>query len=39
MHVGATPSDHSTLDADALPAIVNAIRARRYTFAALPGYL
>ena len=36
MHVGANPNDHSTLDADALPAIIRAIRARGYTFVTLP---
>jgi peptidoglycan/xylan/chitin deacetylase (PgdA/CDA1 family) len=35
MHVGANPTDHSTLDADALPGIISAIRARRYKFVTL----
>jgi peptidoglycan/xylan/chitin deacetylase (PgdA/CDA1 family) len=35
MHVGATPSDHSTLDADALPTIIHAIRARGYRLVTL----
>ena len=39
MHVGANPIDHSTLDADALPAIMAAIHARGYVFVALPAYL
>ncbi|HET8979600.1 MAG TPA: polysaccharide deacetylase family protein [Solirubrobacteraceae bacterium] len=39
MHVGANPTDHSTLDADALPAILRAIRARGYTFVTVPDYL
>jgi peptidoglycan/xylan/chitin deacetylase (PgdA/CDA1 family) len=39
MHVGATPADHSTLDADALPTIIKAIRARGYACVILPGYL
>jgi peptidoglycan/xylan/chitin deacetylase (PgdA/CDA1 family) len=39
MHVGANPGDHSTLDADALPRIISAIRARGYRFVALPQYL
>jgi peptidoglycan/xylan/chitin deacetylase (PgdA/CDA1 family) len=30
MHTGANPDDHSTLDADALPGIITAIRARGY---------
>jgi peptidoglycan/xylan/chitin deacetylase (PgdA/CDA1 family) len=38
MHVGANPNDHSTLDADALPGIIRAIRARRYRFVALNEY-
>jgi peptidoglycan/xylan/chitin deacetylase (PgdA/CDA1 family) len=32
MHVGSHPTDHSMLDAAALPQIVDAIRARGYTF-------
>jgi peptidoglycan/xylan/chitin deacetylase (PgdA/CDA1 family) len=36
MHVGANPGDHSTLDADALPTIIRAIRARGYRFVTLP---
>lgn len=39
MHVGANPHDHSTLDADALPGIINAIRARGYRFVTLNEYL
>jgi peptidoglycan/xylan/chitin deacetylase (PgdA/CDA1 family) len=35
MHVGANPHDHSTLDADALPAIIRAIRAHAYQFVTL----
>jgi peptidoglycan/xylan/chitin deacetylase (PgdA/CDA1 family) len=38
MHVGANPDDHSTLDADALPRIIDAIRAHGYGFAALTRY-
>lgn len=38
MHVGANPSDHSTLDGDALPGIINAIKARGYGFTTLPSY-
>ena len=39
MHVGSNPTDNSTLDADALPAIIRAIRRRGYTFITLPGHL
>jgi peptidoglycan/xylan/chitin deacetylase (PgdA/CDA1 family) len=39
MHVGANPTDHSTLDADALPGIIAAIHARGYRFVTLPVYL
>jgi peptidoglycan/xylan/chitin deacetylase (PgdA/CDA1 family) len=35
MHVGANPQDHSTLDADALAGIINAIRAKGYRFVTL----
>ncbi|GAA2479573.1 hypothetical protein GCM10009858_16430 [Terrabacter carboxydivorans] len=35
MHVGAHPTDHSTLDADALPRMIGELRARGYTFATL----
>lgn len=35
MHVGANPDDGSTLDADALPATITALRARGYHFVAL----
>jgi peptidoglycan/xylan/chitin deacetylase (PgdA/CDA1 family) len=35
MHVGAHPTDHSTLDADALPRVISALRARGYTFTTL----
>ena len=38
MHVGANPHDHSTLDADALPGIISAIRARGYQFVTLSQY-
>lgn len=38
MHVGANPTDHSTLDADALPEIITAIRARGYEFVTLNEY-
>ena len=39
MHVGANPTDHSTLDAGALPRIIGAIRARGYRFVTVPPYL
>ena len=39
MHVGANPTDHSTLDADALEEIINAVRTRGYAFVTLPAYL
>jgi peptidoglycan/xylan/chitin deacetylase (PgdA/CDA1 family) len=38
MHAGANPHDHSTLDADALPGIISAIRARGYQFVTLNDY-
>lgn len=38
MHVGANPHDHSTLDADALPAIIRAMRANGYHFVTLGEY-
>ncbi len=38
MHVGANPDDHSTLDADALPGIISAIRARGFRFVTLSDY-
>jgi peptidoglycan/xylan/chitin deacetylase (PgdA/CDA1 family) len=38
MHTGANPNDHSTLDADALPGIIKAIRARGYRFVTLNEY-
>ena len=39
MHVGATPADRSTLDADALPRVIAAIRARGYEIVALRDFL
>ncbi len=39
MHVGANPDDHSTLDANALPGIIDAIRSRGYRFVTLNDYL
>jgi peptidoglycan/xylan/chitin deacetylase (PgdA/CDA1 family) len=38
MHVGAAP-DGTTLDADALPALVRAIRARGYELVSLPAFV
>ena len=35
MHVGANPDDGTTLDADALPAIISGLEARGYTFTTL----
>lgn len=35
MHVGSNPDDDSILDADALPAIINGLRAKGYTFVTL----
>lgn len=39
MHVGAHPQDGSTLDADALPAVIDGLRARGYTLVDLPSAL
>ncbi|HMA48081.1 MAG TPA: polysaccharide deacetylase family protein [Frankiaceae bacterium] len=36
MHVGSNPDDHTTLDAQALPTIIDRMRARGYTFVTLP---
>jgi peptidoglycan/xylan/chitin deacetylase (PgdA/CDA1 family) len=38
MHVGSVAADHSTLDADALPGIIRAIRSRGYQLVTLNGY-
>lgn len=35
MHVGSNPTDHSTLDATALPSVIASIRAAGYSFASL----
>ena len=35
MHVGSNPTDHSTLDADALPRVVSGLRAAGYGFVTL----
>ena len=34
-HVGSHPSDHSTLDADALPRVISGLRAAGYDFVTL----
>ncbi|GAA6526013.1 polysaccharide deacetylase family protein [Intrasporangium sp. DVR] len=39
MHVGAHPEDGSTLDADALPRMIDALRARGYGFVTLQAVL
>lgn len=39
MHVGSHPTDGSTLDADALPGMIDALRARGYTFVTLNALL
>lgn len=39
MHVGAHPTDHSTLDAAALPQIISGLRARGYSFVTLEAVL
>ena len=38
MHVGSHPTDHSTLDADALPTIISELRARGYGFTTVRQY-
>lgn len=39
MHVGSNPTDHSTLDADALPQVIDRLRARGYAFVTLDALL
>lgn len=39
MHVGSHPTDGSTLDADALPGIIDALRAKGYTFVTMNALL
>lgn len=39
MHVGAHPRDHSTLDADALPRVIDGLRQRGYGFVTLDAAL
>ncbi|MCK6212076.1 polysaccharide deacetylase family protein [Georgenia sp. EYE_87] len=38
MHVGAHPTDGSTLDADALPSVIEGLRTRGYRFVSLDRY-
>ena len=35
MHVGSNPTDHTTLDADALPTVIRDLRAKGYSFVTL----
>jgi peptidoglycan/xylan/chitin deacetylase (PgdA/CDA1 family) len=35
MHVGSNPDDHTTYDADALPQVINGLRAEGYSFVSL----
>ena len=35
MHCGSNPTDHSTLDANALPAVITNLQARGYSFVSL----
>jgi peptidoglycan/xylan/chitin deacetylase (PgdA/CDA1 family) len=39
MHVGSHPTDGSTLDADALPRVIEELRARGYGFTTIDRYL
>jgi peptidoglycan/xylan/chitin deacetylase (PgdA/CDA1 family) len=39
MHVGANPKDHSTLDADALPRLIHALRSHGYRLVTLNALL
>jgi hypothetical protein len=39
MHVGSNPDDSTTLDADALPDVVNRVRAAGYGFVTLDAVL
>ncbi|HEX9066424.1 MAG TPA: polysaccharide deacetylase family protein [Streptosporangiaceae bacterium] len=39
MHCGSNPTDHSTLDADALPAVIADLKARGYSFVTLDAML
>jgi peptidoglycan/xylan/chitin deacetylase (PgdA/CDA1 family) len=35
MHVGSNPDDHTTLDADSLPKVIEALKARGYGFSTI----
>jgi peptidoglycan/xylan/chitin deacetylase (PgdA/CDA1 family) len=39
MHVGANPTDHTTLDADALAAVIEGIRRHGYALVTVPAFL
>jgi hypothetical protein len=39
MHVGSHPDDHTTLDAAALPTVIDGFRARGYSFVTLDALL
>ncbi len=39
MHVGSNPTDHSTLDADALQGVINDLKAEGYGFVVVPSFL
>ena len=39
MHVGSNPTDHSTLDAQALPSVIAALRGAGYSFVTLDALL
>lgn len=39
MHVGANPTDHSTLDADSLSRVIRAVRSHGYSFVSLNALL
>lgn len=39
MHSGSNPDDHSTLDADALPAVIRDLKARGYSFVTVDAML
>ena len=39
MHCGSNPTDHSTLDADALPTVISDLKARGYSFVTLDAML
>ena len=35
MHIGSNPDDYTTLDADALPSVIDGLRAKGYSFVTL----